>query len=758
MEPPCSSTEPSPTQSLHNHTIAHPDPNGTSADLPATISLVQNLTVLAESSLKFIYEFLSFTPTSSSFASGCLGRCPFDSRHLMPPESLFRHSLSCSSAPGSPLLDLGFLDNLQYRKSLKSEDQLLKENLFVRPLPEAEADICFSLESELGEIYSNFFYKDCPGVVTTPEPDATSRTFTLPAILATECANFINDRCEGGGHLVQKVGILPSDFWALRSEVEAWSNFPATYSFTALRVAVHFHMADELSLKRWAILNSPKFGILIDTAMRDHVVLLLKLCLKAVRTEAVCSLKLFLEKKGFLDPRVVRCDCPRLVGSLTWLASQISVLYGEVNGKFFVMGMLKESFLRTGRCLMLFRREEKSVISDKNVMAGGSECSDMECKLELSKPAENLEVILHEPSDNSTCDKVFVSQVASAIAAFHERFLLEQRVKALRFTQPVARFKRLNEYVSTSMRASQERAKRPNYRPLLEHDGLLWQRPNNQDFGKSKTREELLAEERDYKRRRMSYRGKKVKRNPMQVLHDIIEEHMEEIKLAGGIGCNVKMATEIAVVPKFDSERNKDLELQYSSNDAYENRMKKPLHRAGSLVEKTSEYDSSIDGSSNSCLSKAHHETRYELYEDQHKFEKTKQETLKYRSGSPSCRSGYSHSSERNSHKMDRINWRPARDKNDGRGSDYPSRYKDYDSRSNLTSKSQEATRYEYSSSLESKKRYGSRDSEKQWTDSSRHDMFEDRYEPTRSYDSSDTFYDGSSGGSHYLRHQKPTA
>ncbi|KAG2273127.1 hypothetical protein Bca52824_067682 [Brassica carinata] len=48
-----------------------------------------------------------------------------------------------------------------------------------------------------------------------------------------------------------------------------------------------------------------------------------------------------------------------------------------------------------------------------------------------------------------------------------------------------------------------------------------------------KTREEPLAEERDYKRRRMSYRGKKVKRTPRQVLSDMIEECTEEVKLAG---------------------------------------------------------------------------------------------------------------------------------------------------------------------------------------------------------------------------------
>lgn len=37
------------------------------------------------------------------------------------------------------------------------------------------------------------------------------------------------------------------------------------------------------------------------------------------------------------------------------------------------------------------------------------------------------------------------------------------------------------------------------------------------DSSKNKTREELLAEERDYKRRRMSYHGKKVKRSTTQV-------------------------------------------------------------------------------------------------------------------------------------------------------------------------------------------------------------------------------------------------
>ncbi|KAL6977009.1 hypothetical protein U1Q18_025796 [Sarracenia purpurea var. burkii] len=109
----------------------------------------------------------------------------------------------------------------------------------------------------------------------------------------------------------------------------------------------------------------------------------------------------------------------------------------------------------------------------------------------------------------------------------------------------------MTEHAYFSKMADEERQRRSNYRPLLEHDGLFWQRPRNQETNKIKTREELLAEERDYKRRRMSYRGKKLKRTKTQVMRDIIEEYMEEITQAGGIGCLVKGHEEAG---KFTSE------------------------------------------------------------------------------------------------------------------------------------------------------------------------------------------------------------
>ncbi|CAG8808699.1 24007_t:CDS:2, partial [Gigaspora rosea] len=49
-----------------------------------------------------------------------------------------------------------------------------------------------------------------------------------------------------------------------------------------------------------------------------------------------------------------------------------------------------------------------------------------------------------------------------------------------------------------------------------------------------KSRTELLAEQRDYKRRRKSYRAKNIKitqRTPTQVHRDLIAAYMEDFKL-----------------------------------------------------------------------------------------------------------------------------------------------------------------------------------------------------------------------------------
>ncbi|KAJ0103170.1 hypothetical protein Patl1_05600 [Pistacia atlantica] len=70
---------------------------------------------------------------------------------------------------------------------------------------------------------------------------------------------------------------------------------------------------------------------------------------------------------------------------------------------------------------------------------------------------------------------------------------------------------RMAEHVYVSNRADEERKKRPSYRPIIEHDVLPKKQSSN------------------------------------QVMRDIIEEHMDEIKQAGGISCFVKGDEEVGM-------------------------------------------------------------------------------------------------------------------------------------------------------------------------------------------------------------------
>lgn len=275
----------------------------------------------------------------------------------------------------------------------------------------------------------------------------------------------------------------------------------------------------EAEMRRWVLAASPRYGVVIDAATRDHVWVLLRLCLKAAASEARCSLEDARGAEGggsgFVDPRAIRFECPRLVDAVSWLGTQLRILYGESSGRSFATAAVREAILRAGSCLAV------------GVDGGGSsgvEGSDF---------------------GNVGTSSVSVAQVAAAIAALHERFSLEEKIKALRAPRP-AKFQLLLEYSKALERGREERSKRPNYRAVLEYDGIISRRVDSQESGRVKTREELLAEERDYKRRRTSYRGKKAKRNPKEILRDIIDEHMEEIKQAGGIGCHLDVPGDIA--------------------------------------------------------------------------------------------------------------------------------------------------------------------------------------------------------------------
>ncbi|KAL4186299.1 hypothetical protein AMTRI_Chr09g13450 [Amborella trichopoda] len=539
---------------FQNPTIPPPPPSPLPLNLNQAIETLKSSISNAKDALKRVSGFLNLDQTLIRHE---LSTCPFNSNHRMPSQRLFRHSLTCNSSPGA--LGVDNLGNLKYPNSLKSEKELKSEVQLFHEIHGVESDLCFSLDDG-GGFSANFFYRDCPGVVSSSEPE-TKKTFTLPSILSRECVNLAGN-CDFKPH-GEFPWLLPSELWYMRKESGGWNDYPLCYSYASLKVSSCLSMVSKPEMVKWVLKNSPFYGSVIDNPMGEHIFLLLKLCFKAISREASSSLELHQNRderdKGF-DIKTLSFKCPVLAESLSWLGSHLSVLYGHNNGKVFAIHVLKESLFIMGSRLVLFPLGNPSINSNKELETKGSKKetdvvgvsgSDLDLKdgYLVEKQGSELQEIIGKKNDansgmNSDEDligqRVFVSQIAAAIAALHERSFLEEKIKALSLSGPLSKSQLISEHDQVSRMANEERQNRPDYRAVLEHDGLLWQRSRHPDMNKNKTREELLAEERDYKRRRMSYRGKKVKRTPIQVLHDIIEGHMEEIECAGGIGCFVK--------------------------------------------------------------------------------------------------------------------------------------------------------------------------------------------------------------------------
>lgn len=579
-------------------------------NLNDSISLFKQLISHAEARVKDISDLLKLGSSSSdpgllklgSSTNLELSSCPFNPQHQMPPQAMFRHYLRCPSSPA--MVDLDILSSLRYPHSLKSDKDLNTETQLFKPLQGPQSDICISIEEEEGLLDCNFFYKDAPGVVNAAQQHGIDGTFILPGILSIECVNSNSGSEEVGLSGKHDITFLPSEFWALQAEVAGWNDLPSKYSFVALETSLGLGRLKGSEILKWIVRNSPVYGVIIDIPMTRHIFVLLKLCLKAISREAF-GLYLKEKKKDisqntdenrtdtlpsfeiankFPDPRTTYFDCPVLFESAGWLASQLSILYGQAYGKGLVIGMLRHCFVRAGSAISYAFVDEEPEIAkiqqdssnflsvddgDASHQEVNANANAVDDAVEFSVTTKeeritnaNMKINPSEFSFNVTSNvgngekfelgdmyilesRVFVSQVAAAVSALHERFQLEERIKGLRHFRRLSKYQLLAEHENAVRKATEERKRRSDYKPILEQDGLIWQRSSYQGSRKEKTREELLAEERDYKRRRMSYRGKKVKRTPTRVLHDIIEGHMEEIKIAGGIGCFVKGTFEI---------------------------------------------------------------------------------------------------------------------------------------------------------------------------------------------------------------------
>ncbi|XP_042039736.1 U11/U12 small nuclear ribonucleoprotein 48 kDa protein-like [Salvia splendens] len=454
----------------------------------------------------------------ASTAANTFVPCPFNPNHRLPPSILFSHYLNCPSP-------LSLTHNFHYPLTLSSSSSSTAAFAFALPtLPADSSDLTVSLDSYIAynAPANSFFHHNCPGPVTPATPPPPS--LILPMVLYTECADF-NDKSPMEATALDFIRFLPSEIWAIRGEIESWGgDFPSVYSSRILRAILRFRDCKLLHLYDWIITNSPRYGMVIDCAMRDHVAVLVKLSLKVIVRESLELAGFNGEVKGIEKALWGNqsFECPLLVRVMAWLALQFSILYGEVNGKYFAVDLLKGCVRNSASDASLFSLEGKDDEPSEEGNDGG-------CVEEQVQNAGSID----EPVGNSV---IFVSQVAAAVAALYERTFIEDKIKALRNDRPTSTYQRNVEHAHVSMIADEERQKRPDYRPVIEYDGFLRHRSNNQDSSKVKTKEELLAEERDYKRRRMSYRGKKLKRNAVEVTRGIIEEFMEEFRISEGIG------------------------------------------------------------------------------------------------------------------------------------------------------------------------------------------------------------------------------
>ncbi|KAL1552110.1 U11/U12 small nuclear ribonucleoprotein 48 kDa protein-like [Salvia divinorum] len=506
---------PHTTATFHPPHYPNPPPPPPPPSVTTALSDLKSLLHLSSTALHSLPPPIAAT----SAAANSFVPCPFNPNHRLPPSTLFSHYLNCPTPISLP-------HNFHYPLTLSSSSSSTAAAA-LPTIPADSSELTVSLDSYIAynAPANSFFYHNCPGPVTPATPPPPS--LNLPRVLYTECADF-NDKSPTEAAELDFIRFLPSEIWAIRSEIESWGGgFPAAYSSRILRAILRLRDCKLLHLYDWIITNSPRYGMIIDCAMRDHVAVLVKVSLKVIVREAL-ELAGFMYSDGEMKGMEKALwgnqsfECPVLVRVMAWLALQLSVLYGEINGKYFAVDLLKECVRNSASDASLFSLVGKDDEPSEEGNDGGY----------VEEQVQSVGSI-NESVGNSV---IFIAQVAAAVAALYERTFIEDKIKALRNDRPTSTYQRNVEHAHVSKIAYEERQKRPDYRPVIEYDGFLRHRSSNQDANKVKTKEELLAEERDYKRRRMSYRGKKLKRNAVEVTRGIIEEYMEEFRLSEGIG------------------------------------------------------------------------------------------------------------------------------------------------------------------------------------------------------------------------------
>lgn len=218
----------------------------------------------------------------------------------------------------------------------------------------------------------------------------------------------------------------------------------------------------------------------------------------------------------------------------------------------------------------------------------------------------------------------------------------------------------------------------------------------------------------------------------LQVLRDIIQDHMEEIKQAGGIGCYVKAATDTEHNPVEPHPQYGTTHFSGLHNNLYD---LQETNRESPSYRKLLNVDASRHGTSESYhMRNSNQKSRYEKYEYGDDLDRSRHDKGKtYDSESSVTHRSNFHLHDRKTQQKkqnDEHGYRYERD-----DSDYYSRKKDHNTRSTLTSRSLKRG-YDYVSEDACKER--SRTHERRRSESVTQDAFGDRYDPIISHEDYD--------------------
>ncbi|BBM99389.1 U11/U12 small nuclear ribonucleoprotein 48 kDa protein [Marchantia polymorpha subsp. ruderalis] len=584
-------------------------------DLKVLISRIRFLVSEVE---QVAEQFGNLLATESISEETLLVACPFDPAHMIAPDGLFHHYLSCPSNPNPPLDVQSLLASLQYRTSpkgnLNTTDSSTPgtENSKKTSVEQSSASLSFS-KPEFDIWGGQFFYDGAPAVVQAPLHTVHSPQSSIPPVPGRDVIGLF--KVESDALEPNRFGemsfpacaqiLLPSRFLLLSEEVESWKFLPSRSSSLVAEAASGLDNLRKSVIVNWLLVHSPAHGIVLDSTLACHIYSLAKLCFKEANKQATvlmdsteykqviirtlvglkdteqlhpaetgvsqmsqekfaanvqtdlsksvsCS-----ELKSFC-PKVGLLDCAQVFRPMDWLAAQLCPLYGPAQSRILSLNLLKHSIISSARFLLsrgMNFIDRRVSFSLRNKVEGRCESKaaseSKETESTHSHPSGPA-VILDDPRSHEAvaveASNPQILELEAAISAVTERAVFERYLRTPLHSSRVSKFEMTQLYQAAVQLAKEERMKRPNYRAVLEYDGLIWHRSQLEDKNKNKTREELLAEERDYKRRRMSYRGKKLKRTPTQVVRDIIEGHMEEIVSTGGIGSFGKQSDKVEPV------------------------------------------------------------------------------------------------------------------------------------------------------------------------------------------------------------------